>query len=338
MPRDPKPWFRKDRNAWFVTINGRRFNLGNDREAAHVRFHELMLTGGEDRPVGPISVFSLFDQFLEWCQAQRAQQTYEWYCKNLEAFAKYLKVDRPAASLRPLHLIQWTAKHPKWSTTTQRNALRSVQRAFRWAFRIGLIEANPIEYVEKPSAKRREQIVSPEEYPIVLANIRSKPFRDLVVAAWETGARPQELVRLEVRHVDLANSRWVFPPSESKIKTRHRIVYLNAEARRLTCKLTAVAKSGHIFRNQVGTPWQPYSIGCQFSRLKARIDRRLCLYTFRHSFATRMLTAGVDPMTVATLLGHSDTSMLGKVYQHLAQCPDHLLAQLNRVDKPAESA
>jgi hypothetical protein len=51
MPRDPKPWFRKDRDAWFVTINGRRFNLGSDRDAAHTRFHELMLTGGDDRPL-----------------------------------------------------------------------------------------------------------------------------------------------------------------------------------------------------------------------------------------------------------------------------------------------
>ena len=47
MPRDPKPWFRKDRDAWFVTINGRRYNLGPDRNAAHDRFHELMLSGGE---------------------------------------------------------------------------------------------------------------------------------------------------------------------------------------------------------------------------------------------------------------------------------------------------
>src|SRR5262245_32761587 len=83
MPRDPKPWFRKDRDAWFVTINGRRFNLGPDRDTAHKRFHELMLTGGEDRPVGPISVFRLFDQFLEWSKAQRAPQTYgERYLGN----------------------------------------------------------------------------------------------------------------------------------------------------------------------------------------------------------------------------------------------------------------
>jgi hypothetical protein len=70
MPRDPKPWFRKDRDAWFVTINGRRYNLGSDRTAAHDRFHELMLTGGEgSRSNGAVTVFQLFDDFLEWTKA-----------------------------------------------------------------------------------------------------------------------------------------------------------------------------------------------------------------------------------------------------------------------------
>jgi hypothetical protein len=76
MSRDSKPWFRAGRDAWFVTINGRRFNLGPDRDAAHKRFHELMLNGGDERSDGSISIFSLFDEFLEWAKAQRAVATY----------------------------------------------------------------------------------------------------------------------------------------------------------------------------------------------------------------------------------------------------------------------
>jgi len=46
MPRDPKPWFRKDRDAWFVSINGRRYNLGPDRDAAHDRLARETLKCG----------------------------------------------------------------------------------------------------------------------------------------------------------------------------------------------------------------------------------------------------------------------------------------------------
>lgn len=78
MPRDPKPWFRKDRDAWFVTINGRRYNLGPERNAAFDRFYDMMLHGGEVQPAAEaVSVFTLFDQFLEWTLAQRAPRTYE---------------------------------------------------------------------------------------------------------------------------------------------------------------------------------------------------------------------------------------------------------------------
>ena len=42
MARTSKPWWRKDRQAWFVTIDGERFNLGRYRKAAFRRFHELM--------------------------------------------------------------------------------------------------------------------------------------------------------------------------------------------------------------------------------------------------------------------------------------------------------
>ena len=44
-----------------------------------------------------------------------------------------------------------------------------------------------------------------------------------------------------------------------------------------------------------------------------------CLYHFRHSFATRMLEAGTDALTVSALLGHADGAMLAKVYSHLSK-------------------
>jgi integrase len=280
MPRDPKPWFRKDRDAWFVTINGRRYNLGPDRDAAHDWFHKLMLTGGEEQGGGAVSVFELFDDFLEWNKSQRAPNTYEWYRHFLESFSKYLGADRNALRLKPIDVVRWLANNPNWSSANQRDCIRAVQRSYRWAHQTGLLDRNPLQFIEKPSARRREQIVTVEEYPSVLKEIRSKQFKMLVEAAWETGARPQELIRVEVRHVDLANARWVFPPAEAKGKTRHRIVYLNAEALSLTRTALKNINSGPLFRNRIGRPWDGYAVSCQFTRLKKRIGRRLCLYVF----------------------------------------------------------
>src|SRR5262249_40996446 len=52
--------------------------------------------------------------------------------------------------------------------------------------------------------------------------------------------------------------------------------------------------------------------------------KRHCRYHAPLSWATRALRRGIDPLTVAILLGHSDPSMLAKVYQHLAHDPAFL--------------
>ncbi len=42
MARRPTPWFRKDRNAWFVTIDGVRHNLGPTKQEAFDQFYAMM--------------------------------------------------------------------------------------------------------------------------------------------------------------------------------------------------------------------------------------------------------------------------------------------------------
>ncbi len=57
---------------------------------------------------------------------------------------------------------------------------------------------------------------------------------------------------------------------------------------------------------------------------------RYSLYALRHSWATNALKRGVDSLTVAVLMGHSDPSTLARVYQHLSHNPEHLLEQAKR--------
>jgi len=199
----------------------------------------------------------------------------------------------------------------------------------RWAEQQGYVERSPIAHMEKPAAGKREVVVPQAEFDQILANTRDRAFRDLLITTWETGCRPQESLRVEARHVDLVNNRWVFPESESKTNVP-RIVYLTAKSLEITKRLVLTHPEGRIFRNTRGRPWTTDAVNCRFTTLKKRLGNRYCLYVLRHTWMNRLLTNGVDSLTVAILAGHADPSTLAKTYQHLSQDPSYLRNALSR--------
>jgi len=388
----PKPFFKKSRKLWYVEISRRQYNLGPDREAAFRLYHELMHEPARQQ-VDSRSLLAVIDAFLEWVQKNQAPDTYEWYRYRLERFARTY----PAFGMldvKPYHVQQWVDGYPKLSRTSRRNYVRSVKRCFKWATKQGYIETNPVEHMEVPGSDRRENIVTAEQYEKLLSLIRDPGLHDLVVTTWEVGCRPQESLRVEARHVDLKNSRWVFPKSESKGKREPRVVYLAGASAEVTQRLVEQHPTGPLFRNSEGNPWTPDAVNSAFDRIRVRLvqdaasidpDRfeaeiqqmmgrlkpnrmtkgvvvaktarqlrqearqrvlaklandmipRFSLYTLRHSWATRALQSGLDGLTVAILMGHSDPSTLARVYQHLSHNPEHLLNQASKVQGQSKS-
>lgn len=328
MARTPKPWYRKDRKAWFVTIDGQRHNLGPERADAFRLFHELMARP-KKRAVPSKSVAAVIDAFLEWTLKNRAKRTYDWYLQRCQWFigaVPNLNVDQ----LQPFHVQEWVDGNASWSNGHKRGCIIAVQRPFRWALRMGYIDRNPLAHLEKPPAGRREQCITDSEFQAMLNHTRDQQFKDVLETAWECGPRPQELLNVEARHVDLENARWVFPQDEAKGRKRVRIVYLSERGLEITRRLMLKHPDGPLYLNTRERPWTPYAVNCRFTKLEKKLGTKYCLYVFRHSFATRLLESGVDALTVSILMGHSDTTMLGKVYQHLSHNPAHLREQLKR--------
>ena len=325
----PKPWFRPARGVWYVTLNGRQINLGTDKAVA-VETYRQLLGRKMQRPQQPQS--NHFEthayEFILWCQAHRSPATAVWYKERLESFLAHageIRVDE----LKPFHVQRWCDAHA-WSDGMKRGAMIAIQRCLNWAVKQGYLERSPIAYLEKPRAGRRERLITEAEYSAIISHVKDEAFRDLLVTSWETGCRPQESLIVEAKHVDLANSRWVLPIEKSKGKRSQRVVYLTAAALAITKRLMLKHPEGPLFRNADGNPFTPFAVNCRFVRLKKKLGVKYCLYLFRHAWMTRMLQSGVDPITVSTLAGHADTSMLARVYAHLAHDPKHLLAKVQK--------
>lgn len=335
-----KPWKRKGR-GWFVTVQGpnglEQIPLGKDKEAAFIAYHELMAKRANEpaaAATGALLVVQVLDDYLADLQATQKQTHYQTNKQRLQSFVDYLEAQGlkrtlTVNDLKPFHVTEWANSHKDdWSQTSRRGRMGVVKRAFNWAEESGKIERSPISKMKMPAAQRRDRYLTPEQYAQLLGKVKVPEFKNLLVLAWETGARPQELLRVEARHYE--NGTWVFPDSEGK-GDKFRRVFLSATAKKLVENLNQQWPTGPILRNTEGNPWNPFSINCHFVRLKEKIGRKLNLGCLRHSFATRALKTN-DPITVSMLLGHSDVSMLAKVYQHLNQDADYLRAAAEKVN------
>ncbi|MEI6539410.1 MAG: site-specific integrase, partial [Planctomycetota bacterium] len=152
MARSAKPWYRKDRKAWFVTIDGIRHNLGPDKTEAFRQFHALMREP-KHKEVKSQSFVAIADAFLEWLQKHRAPDTYEWYRYRIERFCQTYP-ELKLGDLKPFHVQKWVDTYPDLSRTSRRNYLRSVKRCVSWACKQGYLENDPIHQMEVPSAER----------------------------------------------------------------------------------------------------------------------------------------------------------------------------------------
>jgi integrase len=276
----PEPFFRPKKNRWYVEVDGKHVNLGPDEAQARVRWHQVMAgtpaapTVPGQQPAGVLAC-RVIDLFVGWSHTHRPGRTAEWYQDHLQSFldslpdAATLTVD----GLKRLHVTNWIDAHPGWGPNHRRGAITAVQRAFAWAEREGHIPKSPVRGIEKPPAKRREQVLTDAEFRELLARVKEPCFRDVLDFCWETGCRVQEIRLIEARHLRLDRGRVELPPPEAKGKKRWRFIYLTPRAEEIIRTLAAVHRTGVVFRNADGKPWDAQNFNNRFCRLQHRLGR-----------------------------------------------------------------
>ena len=99
MPRKrkPEPFWRSERNCYFVQIGKRQVRLSPDEAEAWRLYHKLMARPPEERtePAAPQAVVEILDAFLEWAQCNREPRTYRWYKDNIQTFTDSIPADSP---------------------------------------------------------------------------------------------------------------------------------------------------------------------------------------------------------------------------------------------------
>lgn len=326
MPRRPKPYFGKQTKSWYCSINGRQLPLGKDREATFERFHALMA----DRSQVQSELTTLYDlsqAYLDWVESNRKPATYKLHRHYLKEFIGSVGKRMRPSQLK-VHDVVKSHEGLGVGSTTQNGAVAIVQRMLNWGVEQEYLQRNPIKGIRKPRTKRRDVFCTPEQWKRIRQQAK-EPLASFLDFLFLTGCRPLEARSIEARylHGDLI----IFPADESKGETEPRVIYLVPEAKAILGRLAKKQPNGVLFRNTRGTPWTKDAIKCQLTRISEKVGFRVIAYGARHSFATQALTeGGVDQISVAHLMGHKDTSMVSRVYSHLAKNPDFLRQQAQR--------
>jgi integrase len=335
--REPKPFFRAQTESWYLQLGKQQISLGKDKETAWEEYHKLMGKRTDGVSLETDSVARLLNRYLAWLEANRARPTFEKALRHLKSFGQKAGPNLKVSRLKPYHVQHWIDEHYAKASDTYKNAaITVVKAALNWCEQQGYIPHNPIAKMKKPSPAIREFIVPAVKWPEVLAVVRGQEFKDFVTFMLDSGARPQEVCRAEVRHFDRDNCRLVFPRAESKGKKRPRVIYLPPVSFEIVDRLAKQHKTGAIFRTTKDTPWTKNSVNCRFKRLKRELKMpKLCATVLRHSYGHHRLVTGTDSLVISKLMGHVDGRMLATRYGHIDQNPAFMLEQARKTSNPS---
>ena len=208
----------------------------------------------------------------------------------------------------------------------RRGAIVAVQRPFNWAEELGYIHSSPVKKIKKPRPAAGEIHDAGGLREILGRYAEGDIFRDLLVFAWHTGCRPRK-PGTSSRGTSTGPQCVLFPKEEAKGKKAGESSGYPQGGRSGHPRLMAEGRPGKLFLNPGGAcrgRSSPFLWPLPANLEADRFKRMFCYAVPATNFATRKLVAGHGHMGIAALMGHSDGSMLAKVYAHLDQHDEHL--------------
>jgi site-specific recombinase XerD len=331
----------------------RREKAGSSSNAKKLleKRHTAVLEGKKlpERGRGMVSFTTLCDDALIHSRSENsAQHTYDLECR-----LKVLKESfgsRPAANIRRKEIVQWLdeqAEEREWSPATRNRWQAGFSLVYRVAIESDLIDKNPAALIRRKT-EHNEQVrfLSDDEEAKLVAAIQKlfPEFLPHFLLSVHTGMRMTEQYSLRWNQVSFERKQ-VYLPKTKNGDTR--VIPLNATALSAFEQLRAGVRSGvrsgdPVFpsdRVEEGGALQGSRGWFSTAVEEAKIEH-YWWHANRHTFASKLVMAGVDLLTVATLLGHRTLQMV-KRYAHLA--PDHQadavarLVSRNQKDTPADT-
>ncbi len=212
---------------------------------------------------------------------------------------------------------------------TQARSISSVRSFFKFLVYDGVLETNPTKLLEAPKIGRKlPSILTVEEIDAILGAVEMyKPEgqrnKAIIETLYSCGLRVSELISVKISNI---NFRMGILKIEGK-GNKERIIPLSKNAKQ-EIKLYMKGYRDYLdiqkgfedilFLNKRGTSLSRVMVFNIIKHLAemAKIQKPVSPHTFRHSFASHLVTGGADLRAVQDMLGH-ESILTTEIYTHL---------------------
>ena len=285
------------------------------------------------------------DAYLAFLGVERnlSPATIQSYQEDLRHFIAWL--DETGLDLKDLtpekldEFLTFTAGQEEYSPTSIARHFSSLRGFLMYMQKEGEYDYSTESMLERPKLGHYlPQYLTREEIDSVVESAANgkNPLRDtaLFELMYSAGLRISETLGIKLSQLDLENE-WLTPIGKGN---KQRLVPLGSKAKE---NLRAWIEEGrplthpttdNIILNSRGKPMSRMGAWKIVQQHTAHLSKKVSPHTFRHSFATHCLEAGMDLRVLQELLGHADISTT-QIYTHIDK---EFIKQEHRMFHPRE--
>lgn len=268
---------------------------------------------------------ALINGFLDYCAITATQTTLVKIKGKATMIADVLQKDLAKLTLNDIRAFLRILNRSNWAMSTKNDAKKVLKRFLKWKYEDWSSRFNQLHDIKINGDDHRKlsksDLLTFDEMRIIISSVESLKYKTILLLLQETAARPEELLKLKWREVNLGKKE-VRLHSAKTDKTRH--IPINESAAHLSrykteCFSHTPRADDFVFPSprDTGNPLNGSKLQNFLNRLERKLDfkKHLYPYLWRHSILTNMIKK-LSPKVYEQYAGHSlETGM--QIYAHL---------------------